>query len=132
PAGRFASYNINTWLPFASTQNPAGQQAFLKAWFDPKFLIPWTKTGQSYFIPTFAGMDGLDVWPDDPKLKIFRELNKINRLEGYEGPATRAVAEMVSKFVLADMYANAVTGKMKPEEAMKWAADQYKQAAAKQ
>ena len=41
------------------------------------------------------------------------------------------VAEMVAKFVLPDMYANAVTGKMKPEEAMKWATDQYKQAAAK-
>ena len=29
------------------------------------------------------------------------------------------------------LYAQAATGKMKPAEAMKWAADQYKQAAAK-
>jgi hypothetical protein len=38
---------------------------------------------------------------------------------------------MVSKFVLVDMYAQAVTGKMTPTEAMKWAANEYKQAAAK-
>ena len=129
PAGRFASYNINTWLPFGSSQNPAGQQAFLKAWFDPKFLIPWTKTGQSYFIPTFAGMDGLDVWPDDPKLKIFRELNKINRLEGYSGPPTPSAAEAVSKYILVDMYAKAVTKQMQPNEAMQWAAREYEQIA---
>jgi multiple sugar transport system substrate-binding protein len=131
PAGRFANYNINEWAGFAASKNRDGQLAFMRAAFDKKFLVPWTKTGQSYFIPPLNDIEKEDAWPDDPKLKIFRELNKINRLIGYEGPATRAVAEMVSKFVLPDMYANAVTGKMKPEEAMKWAADQYKAAAAK-
>ncbi|HEX3350983.1 MAG TPA: ABC transporter substrate-binding protein, partial [Acetobacteraceae bacterium] len=60
PAGRFANYNINVWLPFASSQNRAGQIAWLKAFYDPKFLIPWTKTGQSYFIPTFTGFEHED------------------------------------------------------------------------
>ena len=127
PAGRFASYNINTWLPFAASQNRPGQLAFLKAWFDKKFLIPWTKTGQSYFIPTFNGMDGLDVWPDDPKLKIFKDLNKLNRLEGYSGPPTEAAAEAVYKYILVDMYAKAVTKQLKPAEAVKWAAREYEQ-----
>ena len=131
PAGRFANYNINEWAGFASSKNRDGQLEFMRAAFDKKFLVPWTKTGQSYFIPPLTDIETEDAWPDDPKLKIFRELNKINRLIGYEGPATRAVAEMVAKFVLPDMYANAVTGKMKPEEAMKWAADQYRAAAAK-
>jgi multiple sugar transport system substrate-binding protein len=127
PAGRFASYNINTWLPFASSQNRAGQMAFLRAWFDKSFLLNWTKTGQSYFIPTFAGMDGLDVWPDDPKLKIFRELNKLNRLEGFAGPPTPAAAEAVSKYILVDMFAKACTGQLKPKEAVDWATREYEQ-----
>ena len=57
PAGRHANYNINVWLPFASSQNPEGQKAFLRAWYDKSYLVPWTKTGQSYFIPPLAGMD---------------------------------------------------------------------------
>ena len=72
-----------------------------------------------------------EAWPDDPKLKIFRELNKINRLPGYAGPPSAAATDAVNKFVLVDMFANAVTGKMKPEEAVAWATDQYKQSAAK-
>jgi multiple sugar transport system substrate-binding protein len=131
PAGRFANYNINLWAGFSASKNREGQMAFFRAFYDKKFLVPWTKTGQSYFIPPLADIEKEDAWPDDPKLKIFRELNKINRVIGWEGPPTRAVAEMVSKFVLVDMYAQAATGKMKPAEAMKWAADQYKQAAAK-
>lgn len=127
PAGRYASYNINVWLPFASSQNRAGQLAFLRAFYDRSFLLSWTKTGQSYFIPTFAGMEREDVWPDDPKLRIFRELNKLNRLEGYAGPPTPAAAEAVSKYILVDMYAKACTGQMKPAEAVKWAAGAYEQ-----
>lgn len=131
PAGRFANYNINVWLPFAASQNPEGQRAFLKAWYDRAFLLPWTKTGQSYFIPTFAGLDNEDVWPDDPKLKIFRELNKLNRLAGHAGPPSQAAAEAVSKYLLVDMFAKACTGQMKPAEAVKWAAGEYEQIAKK-
>jgi multiple sugar transport system substrate-binding protein len=131
PAGRFASYNINAWLPFASSPNRAGQLHFLRAWFDRSFLLNWTKTGQSYFIPTFAGFDKEDVWPDDPKLKIFRELNKLNRLEGYAGPPTPAAAEAVSKYLLVDMFAKACTGQLKPKAAVEWATKEYEQIARK-
>lgn len=127
PAGRFANYNINVWLAFASSQNRPGQLAFLRAFYDRKFLLPWTKTGQSYFIPTFAGLETEDVWPDDPKLKIFRELNKLNRVEGYAGPPTPAAAEAVSKYILVDMFARACTGQMKPADAVKWATREYEQ-----
>ncbi|MFM8681786.1 MAG: ABC transporter substrate-binding protein [Alphaproteobacteria bacterium] len=131
PAGRFANYNINVWLPFASSPNKEGQRAFLRAWYSRKFLPNWTKTGQSYFIPTFSGFDKEDVWPADPKLQIFRELNKLNRLPGYSGPPTPAAAEAVSKYVLVDMFAKACTGQMKPAEAVKWAAREYEQIARK-
>ena len=131
PAGRFANYNINVWLPFASSPNKEGQKHFLRAWYSRAFLPKWTKTGQSYFIPTFTGFDKEDVWPEDPKLKIFRELNKINRLPGYSGPPTPAAAEAVAKFVLVDMFAKACTGQMKPKEAMDWATKEYEQIAKK-
>lgn len=131
PAGRFANYNINVWLPFASSPNPAGQKHFLRAWYSRAFLPKWTKTGQSYFIPTFAGFDKEDVWPEDPKLKIFRELNKINRLPGYSGPPTPSAAEAVAKFVMVDMFAKACTGQLTPKAAMDWATKEYEQIAKK-
>jgi len=131
PAGRFGHYNINLWAGFASSKNREGQMAFLRAWHDRSFLPKWTKAGQSYFIPPFVGFDKEDVWPDDPKLKIFRELNKVNRLAGYAGPPTPAAAEAVNKFVLVDMFAKAATGQLKPADAVKWAEKEYQQIAQK-
>lgn len=127
PAGRFANYNINVWLAFAASPNRAGQMAFLRAFYDRKFILPWTKTGQSYFIPTFNGFEHEDVWPEDPKLAVFRELNKLNRVEGYAGPPTPAAAEAVSKYILVDMFAKSCTGQLKPAEAVQWAEKEYVQ-----
>jgi multiple sugar transport system substrate-binding protein len=126
PAGRFATYNVNIWAGMANSKNRDGQLAWMKAWFDPKFLIPWTKTGNSYFIPAFKRIEKEDVWPTDPKLKIFQELNKLNRLPGYAGPPNRYVAEAVNKFVLVNMFAKAATGELKPKEAVTWAEKEYR------
>jgi multiple sugar transport system substrate-binding protein len=127
PAGRFACYNVNVWLPLASSPNKAGQLEFLKAWYSRSFLPQWTKVGESYFIPQLAGFDKEDVWPSDPKLRIFRELNKINRLPGYAGPPSAAAAEAVNKYILVDMFAKACTGQMTPRDAVAWAEKEYAQ-----
>ena len=131
PAGRFAQYNVNLWGAFGFSQNREGQLAFLRAWHSKEFLPKWTKTGQSYFVPPFKGFENMDVWPEDPKLQIFRELNKLNRLPGTPGPATRAAAQAVYNFVLVDMFAKGATGQMKPAEAVAWAENEYKQIVAK-
>ena len=39
---------------------------------------------------------------------------------GYAGPANRKAAEVISKYIISDMYAKAVQG-MTPEDAVKWA-----------
>ena len=87
PAGRFGQYNINLWGLFASSKNARAARRSCAPGIDPEFLDKWTKAGQSYFIPPLKGIENADVWPDDPKLKIFRELNKVNRLPGTPGPA---------------------------------------------
>ena len=39
---------------------------------------------------------------------------------GYAGPPNRAAAEVVTKYIIVDMYAKAVQG-MPPDDAVKWA-----------
>ena len=47
------------------------------------------------------------------------------RLPGYAGPADRRAAEVLSKYILTDMYAKAVQG-MAAEESVKWAESELK------
>jgi len=58
--------------------------------------------------------------PND-KLKVLETAIEWNDIYGYPGPDTPAVDEVANNFIIPDMMANAATGKMTPEEAMKWA-----------
>ena len=44
---------------------------------------------------------------------------------GYSGPADQKAAEVLSKYIIIDMYAKAVQG-MAAEDAVKWAASEVK------
>jgi multiple sugar transport system substrate-binding protein len=50
----------------------------------------------------------------------FRDLPNLGRLVGYAGPPNRPAAEVVTKYIIVDMYAKAVQG-MPAEDAVKWA-----------
>ncbi len=63
------------------------------------------------------------MWDVDPILLPFRDLPKIGRLAGYAGPPNRKAAEVVTKYLMVDMYAKAIQG-MAAEEAVKWAHDE--------
>ena len=60
------------------------------------------------------------MWDADPVLLPFRDIPPSGRLAGYAGPPNRKAAEVVTKYIITDMYAKAVQG-MAPEEAAKWA-----------
>jgi multiple sugar transport system substrate-binding protein len=120
PAGQF-SYHV----PFSNliptyVQNQKAAKDFLK-WFHSKDVYEQWFTSQQGF-----SVGSTKIWEDDPLWKIdpimapFRTAAESGRFCGYAGPAGRASAEVVSKFIIVDMYAKAVQG-TPPEEAVKWA-----------
>jgi hypothetical protein len=60
------------------------------------------------------------VWDVDPVLKPFKDLPVFGRLPGYAGPPDRKSAEVISKYIIIDMYAKAIQG-MAAEDTAKWA-----------
>jgi len=55
------------------------------------------------------------------KLQVLQTAIEWHDIYGYPGPDTPAIDEVANNFIIPDMMANAATGKMTPEEAMKWA-----------
>ena len=53
----------------------------------------------------------------------FRDLPSFGRLAGYAGPPNRKAAEVVTKYIITDMYAKAIQG-MPAADAVKWAHDE--------
>jgi multiple sugar transport system substrate-binding protein len=63
------------------------------------------------------------LWDIDPVMRPYRVAAVSGRFAGYAGPARRAAAQAISKYIIVDMYAKAVQG-MAAEGSVKWAHDE--------
>ena len=62
----------------------------------------------------------------DPKLRVFADFAQYMRMPGYMGPPNERAAEVFSKFIFVDMFAQAVSGQKTAKEAVQTAAEQLK------
>ncbi|MBV9826666.1 MAG: extracellular solute-binding protein [Alphaproteobacteria bacterium] len=120
PGGQF-SYHV----PFSNliptyTANQKAAKEFLR-WFHSKDIYEeWFTSQQGFSVGATKMWEDDKVWGVDPIMAPFRRAAESGRFAGYAGPAGRAAAEAISKFIIVDMYAKAVQG-IAPEDAVKWA-----------
>jgi multiple sugar transport system substrate-binding protein len=120
PGGQF-SYHVpfSNLLPTYSANQKAAKD-FLR-WFHSKDIYDtWFTSQQGFSVGATKSWASHKLWGDDPVMAPFRTAALSGRFAGYAGPAGRAAAETISKFIIVDMYAKAVQG-MPAEEAVKWA-----------
>lgn len=65
------------------------------------------------------------MWELDPVMAPYRVAGRLGRVYGYAGPAGVKAAEVLSKYIIVDMFAKAVQG-ASAEEAVKWAEGEVK------
>jgi multiple sugar transport system substrate-binding protein len=123
PAGQF-SYHV----PFSNLvpsygKNQKAAKEFLR-WFHTKEVYgEWFTSQQGFSTGTTRMWEDDPVWKVDPIMAPFRTAAESGHFAGYAGPAGRAAAEAISKFIIVDMYAKAVQG-ASAEDAVKWAHDE--------
>jgi multiple sugar transport system substrate-binding protein len=123
PAGQF-SYHV----PFSNlipnyVVNQKAAMDFLR-WFHTKDVYgEWFTSQQGFSVGSTKMWEEDPVWKIDPIMAPFRTAAESGRFAGYAGPAGRAAAETISKFIIVDMYAKAVQG-TPPVDAVKWAHDE--------
>jgi len=108
-------------MKYSTNQKPA--KDFLKWVHSKPVFEQWFTSQQGYTDGATKDWEKDPVWNLDPILLPFRDLPKLGRLVGYAGPPGRAAAEVVTKYIIVDMYAKAIQG-MAAEEAVKWAHDE--------
>ena len=55
------------------------------------------------------------MWEEDPAITIYRELPQYGRNHGYAGPYNRQSSEVLAKYIIVDLFAKAVRGRLDPE-----------------
>ena len=67
-----------------------------------------------------------EMWEQDPRMTIFRDVPKYGRLSGWPGPYNRLASEAQAKYIIVDLFARVVQGSDTPEAAVAWAERELK------
>jgi multiple sugar transport system substrate-binding protein len=127
PGGRF--YNIGgqgrAIMKYSKNQQLAKE--FLRWFMDRPQYDKWMASNDGYVVGPTPYWEKHALWERDPKLAPFKESVKYGRWPGYPGAPSRKASEALVKYILVDMYAQAIKG-MKAEDAVKWAEGELKKA----
>lgn len=127
PVRRLCAGQPNSYIAWNFSRNQEAAKEFLRhfaAHYQEAF-----KASEGYNHPMIPGLvpPPMPFYSNDPtshphdKLKILETAIDWHDIYGYPGPDVPAIDEVANNFIIPDMMANAATGKMTPQEAMKWA-----------
>jgi multiple sugar transport system substrate-binding protein len=122
PGGQF-SYHVpfsNMLMGYSKNQKPA--KDFIR-WIHSKDVFEkWFVSQKGFSVGPTTDWEKHKLWNEDPVMLPFRSAARTGRFSGYAGPSNRKAAEVLTKYILTDMYAKAVQG-MPAEQAVKEAHD---------
>ena len=127
PAGRFyqAGGQARAIMKYSKNQDVA--TAFVRWLMDRPQYDKFFAVQDGYLIGPTPLWEKHALWEKDLKLAKFKEWAKFARWPGWPGPPSRKASEAIVKYIMVDMYAQAIKG-MKPEDAAKWAESELKKA----
>jgi len=126
PAGVF-HYHYSQQLAIPKySKNVEAAKDFIRWMMDEDQLTKYLRRSQAYHAAALKVYMKDPMWDMFPALKPYRDHLLEGRHLGWKGPADAGAAEVVQSYVLIDMLANVATGKMSPEESLKWGESRLK------
>ena len=120
PAGQSSWHVPLADMVMGYSKNQQAAKDLLRWFHSEKIYDQWFTTQQGFSVGPTKMWENHKLWKDDPVMSPFRTAAESGRFAGYAGPANRKAAEVISKYILIDMYAKAVQG-IAAEDAVKWA-----------
>jgi multiple sugar transport system substrate-binding protein len=127
PAGRFYQMGGQSRAIMKYSKNQPVAKEFIRWLLDRPQYDKYFAANDGYLIGPTPFWEKHALWEKDPKLAPFKESIKFGRWPGWPGPPSRKASEALVKYIMVDMYAQAIKG-MKPEDAAKWAEGELKKA----
>jgi multiple sugar transport system substrate-binding protein len=120
PGGQFTMHGPSSHMVMGYSKNQKAAKEFLRWVGSTEIYDRWFASQKGYSVGATAAWEMHGLWNDDPVMLPFRSAARSGRFVGYAGPSDRHATEVLTKYILTDMYAKAVQG-MQPAEAVKWA-----------
>ena len=102
------------------SKNQKAAKEFLKWMHTAKNYDQWFVSQKGFATAPTQVWEKHKMWGEDSVMAPYRVAGRLGLTPGYAGPANRKAAEVLTKYIITDMYAKAIQG-MTPEAAVKWA-----------
>jgi multiple sugar transport system substrate-binding protein len=120
PAGQFGVHPFQCMMVMGYSKNQKQAMEFLKWFHSAAVYDKWFNVQKGFATGPTKQWENHKMWQEDPVMAPYRVAPRLGRVYGYAGPAGPKAAEVLSKYIIVDMYAKAVQG-MSAEDAVKWA-----------
>jgi multiple sugar transport system substrate-binding protein len=120
PAGPAGSFHFH--LPFSNmlpnySRNQTAARQFMR-WMSSKDVFEkWFLTQRGFSVGATTIWEQHSIWNEDPVMLPYRNAARAGRVPGFAGASNAKAAEVVTKYIITNMYAKAVQG-MPPEQAV--------------
>ena len=125
PAGQFGMHSLHSHMLMKYSKNQDAAKKLLVWLHTTKNYERWFLSQKGFATPSTASWEEHKLWGEDPVMAPFKVAGKLSLAPGHSGPASAKAAEVLSKYIITDMYAKAVQG-MPAEDAVKWAESELK------
>jgi len=123
PKGAHAYHTAFNHMVMKYSKNAKGATEFLTWAHKKENYEKWFVVQKGFATGPTREWENHAMWNQDPVMLPFKTAPQAqSRLMGFAGQPDKKAAEAWNKYVVTVMYAQACSGKMKPEEACKWAA----------
>jgi ABC-type glycerol-3-phosphate transport system substrate-binding protein len=111
-----AGGQFNTPGPFANlvmnySKNQDAAKTFIRWMSSKEIFDKWFVSQQGFTCGATKMWEDHPVWNVDPVLAPFKKLPITGRPAGYAGAPNQKAAEVLTKYIIVDMYAKAIQGK---------------------
>jgi multiple sugar transport system substrate-binding protein len=121
PAGRFSAAAVNGLGVWKFSKNQDLAKEFLKYHFGAKQHDAFITQSRGYNQPLLKRYASNPVWESTPKFHFARRITDIVHTIGYPGQPTGFSQTVFDLYVIPDMFAQVITGRMSPKESIAWA-----------
>jgi multiple sugar transport system substrate-binding protein len=125
PMGQFNSHLYQSHVVPKYSKNQDQAKAFLKWFHTPENYEKWFVTFKGFNTPPMGMWENHKMWDIDPVMLPYKGAGKTSKMPGYEGEPNVKAAEVLSKYVIVNMFASSIKGQS-PEDAVKAAETELK------
>jgi len=125
PAGQFAMHTYFSHVVPSYSKNQKAAKDLLKWAHSKATYEKWFVSQKGFATPPTAEWENHKLWGEDPVMTPYKVAGRLGQAPGYPLPSGKKAAEVLTKYIITDMYAKAVQG-MSAEDAVKWAESELK------